>query len=243
MAATGALLFLFVVGHLIGNLQVFGPPELINRYAHFLKSTPEVLWVVRLGMLTLVALHIVTAIQLSAANKAARPVGYAVADAYGAKWQSRYMLVSGLVILSFVIYHLAHFTALLPGINGVGDFSKLKTVMHGETVHDVYAMIILGFQVWWVVLFYLVAQALLFLHLSHGIAAMFQSLGFRNYAWYPRIQCFAKLASIAIFVGYSLIPISIYMRLVGSDYAEKVKAEMKAAALANPAAAAGKETK
>src|SRR5882672_2341363 len=140
MAATGGLLFLFVVGHLVGNLQVFGPPEMINRYAHFLKSTPELLWVVRLGLLALVVLHVLTAIQLSIANKAARPVGYAGGDSYGSTWQSRYMLVSGLVIAAFIVYHLAHFTVLLPGINGVGDFTKLKTVLHGESVPDVYAM-------------------------------------------------------------------------------------------------------
>ena len=153
MAASGALLFLFVVGHLVGNLQVFGPPEMINRYAHFLKSTPELLWTARIGLLVLVVLHIITAIQLAAANKAARPVGYASADSYGSSWQSRYTLVSGLVILAFIVYHLAHFTVLLPGVNGVGDFSKLTTTLHGETVPDVYAMMVLGLQVPWVCLF------------------------------------------------------------------------------------------
>lgn len=226
MAGSGALLFLFVVGHLVGNLQVFGPPEMINRYAHFLKSAPELLWVVRLGLLALVVLHILTAIQLSLANKAARPVEYVTPGAYGSKWQSRYMLVSGLVILAFILYHLAHFTALTPGINGVGDFTKLTTTLHGETVPDVYAMMILGFQVGWVCLFYLVAQALLFIHLGHGLAAMFQSLGLRNHAWFPRIQCFARAASIAIFVGYALIPVSIYMHVIGADYAEKAKASL-----------------
>ncbi len=242
MAGSGALLFLFVVGHLVGNLQVFGPPEMINRYAHFLKSTPELLWAVRLGLLVLVGLHILTAIQLSVANKAARPVGYATPGAYGSTWQSRYMLVSGLVILAFVVYHLAHFTVLLPGINGVGDFTKLKTVLHGETVPDVYAMMILGFQVWWVVGFYLVAQALLFLHLGHGLAAMFHSLGLRNHNWWPRIQLFAKTASVAIFAGYALIPIAIYLHVIGADYADKVRGEMKAAALVQPAVVQGKET-
>ena len=242
MAGTGVLLFLFVVGHLVGNLQVFGSPELINTYAHFLKSKPTLLWCVRLGLLAVVTLHIITAVQLSVANKAARPVGYSGGDAYGSTWQSRYMLVSGLVIAAFIVYHLAHFTVLLPGINGVGDFSKLKTVLHGETVPDAYAMMILGFQVWWVVVFYLVAQALLFIHLGHGLAAMFQSLGLRNHVWFPRIQFFAKGVSIAIFIGYALIPISIYLRIVGSDYAEKVRTEMKAGGLIEPAATiAGKE--
>lgn len=223
MAGTGALLFLFVVGHLAGNLQIFGPPELINTYAHFLQSKPLMVWGARIGLLVLVALHITSATQLSLANKAARSVGYAGGESYGSTWQSRYMLVSGLVIAAFIVYHLAHFTALIPGINGVGDFSKLKTVMHGEEVRDVYGMMILGFQVWWVALFYIVAQALLFIHLGHGLAAMFQSFGLRDHVWWPRIQLFARAASIAVFLGYTVIPASIYMRVVGSDYAEKVK--------------------
>src|SRR5882762_8338390 len=127
MAATGVLLFVFVVGHLIGNLQVFGPPELINTYAHFLQTKPMLLWSARLGLLVVVTLHIVTAVQLTAMNKAARPVGYACDTKYGSTWESRYMMVSGLVIAAFIVYHLAHFKALLPGVNGVGDFHKLET--------------------------------------------------------------------------------------------------------------------
>lgn len=242
MAATGALLFLFVVGHLVGNLQVFGPPELINNYAHFLKSKPLLLWCVRLGLLALVTMHIVTAVQLQALNKAARPVGYAGGESYGSTWQSRYMLVSGLVILAFVVYHLAHFTVLMPGINGVGDFSKLTITLHGEKVPDAYAMMVLGFQVWWVSLFYIVAQALLFIHLGHGLAAMFQSVGLRDHNWWPRIQRFAMVVSFAIFFGYAAIPISIYMRMVGADYAEKKRAELKAAALVEIVPSQGKET-
>jgi succinate dehydrogenase / fumarate reductase, cytochrome b subunit len=241
MAATGVLLFLFVVGHLVGNLQVFGAPELINTYAHFLQSKPTLVWGARIGLLVLVALHITTAVQLSLANKEARPVAYAGGTAYGSTWQSRSMLGSGLVIAAFIVYHLAHFTALLPGINGVGDFSKLKTVLHGETVPDVYGMMLLGFQVWWVALFYLVAQALLFIHLGHGLASMFQTFGLRDHVWWPRIQRFARVASIAIFIGYALIPISIYLRVIGADYAEQKKAELKSAAAVEVAAPAGKE--
>lgn len=243
MAGTGALLLLFVVGHLIGNLQVFGPPELINTYAHFLQSKPLMVWGARLGLLVLVALHVTTAVQLSLANKAARPVGYAGGDAYGSSWQSRYMLMSGLVIAAFIVYHLAHFTVRLPAINGVGDFTKLTTELHGDKVPDVYAMMILGFQVWWVAAFYLVAQTLLFIHLSHGVASAFQSFGLRDHVWWPRIKCVALVASLAIFLGYVSIPAAIYMRIIGSEYGEKAKAELKAAALLEAAPAPGKETK
>lgn len=236
MALTGAALFVFLIGHLVGNLQVFGPPELINGYAHFLKSKPALIWGARLGLLACVALHIASAVTLAQLNAAARPQAYATKGAYGASTASQYMLPTGIVIAAFIVYHLAHFTALLPGINGVGDFSKLTTTLHGETVPDVYAMMVLGLQVPWVCLFYLLAQALLFMHLGHGLAAMFQSLGFRDHVWWPRIQGFAKAASIALLVGYSVIPIAICLRVVGNDYVERKKYDLKAA-VEKPAAA------
>jgi succinate dehydrogenase / fumarate reductase cytochrome b subunit len=226
MALTGVALVMFVLGHLAGNLQVLGTPDLINGYAHFLKSKPALLWGARLGLLACVGLHIAAAVSLQLENKAARPQAYARTAANGATTASRTMLVSGLIILAFVVYHLAHFTALLPGINGVGDFSKLTTVWHGEQVADVYAMMILGFQVWWVVLFYLVAVGLLFMHLGHGVSAMFQSLGFRNHLWWPRLTWLARVASIAIFAGYALIPLSIYLRMVGADYAARARQQL-----------------
>ena len=102
-----------MVGHLVGNLQVFGPPELINTYAHFLQSKPLMVWGVRLGLLVVVGLHITTAVQLSRGEQGG-PAGRLLraATAYGSTWQSRYMLVSGVVIAAFILYHLAHFTVL-----------------------------------------------------------------------------------------------------------------------------------
>jgi succinate dehydrogenase / fumarate reductase cytochrome b subunit len=229
MALSGAALFAFVIGHLAGNLQVLGAPDLINTYAHFLKSKPGLLWGARLGLLACVGLHIAAAISLHLENKAARPQPYAAPPSYGSTTASRTMIVSGLVILAFVIYHLAHFTVLLPGVNGVGDFRKLTTVLHGEPVADVYAMMVLGFQVWWVVLFYLIAQGLLFMHLGHGVAAMFQSLGWRDHVWWPRISCFARGASCAIFLGYAIIPLAIFLRIVGADYAANARHQVTAA--------------
>ena len=235
MALTGLGLFGFVVGHLVGNLQVFGSPDLINAYAHFLKSKPGLLWAVRLGLLAVVGLHVASAVTLARMNREARPVAYAGKSAYGSTLQSRYMLVGGLVIAAFIVYHLAHFTAMVPGINGVGDFRTLTTDLHGETVPDVYGMMVLGFQVWWVALFYLVAQVMLFLHLNHGLASLFQSLGLRNHVWWSRITAFAKVASVAIFIGYASIPTAIFMRVVGADHAQKQRHALQSGA-SQPAA-------
>lgn len=222
MALTGGLLVFFLIGHLIGNLQVFGPPELINGYAHFLKSKPGLLWGARLGLLVLVGLHIASAISLSAQNKAARPVDYAgVRRPYAASLASRTMLISGLVILGFVIYHLLQFTALVPAVNGGVDFRKLETALpDGVRTHDVYAMMIRGFQIWWVSLFYLLAQALLFMHLNHGLASLFQSLGLRNAVWWPRVKILAQVVSVALFLGYASIPVAV-MAGLGKSYVEK----------------------
>src|SRR5688500_5087122 len=113
MALTGLALFGFVVGHLVGNLQIFLGPEAINRYGSFLKSLGEILWAARIGLIVMVLLHIWAAIKLSAENRAARPVGYGNYKPVGSSYASRTMLMSGLIIAAFIIYHLLHFTALV----------------------------------------------------------------------------------------------------------------------------------
>ncbi|MSU37133.1 MAG: succinate dehydrogenase cytochrome b subunit [Pedosphaera sp.] len=207
MALTGAALFLFVVGHMMGNLQVFLGPQAINRYGHFLKTTPEILWPARIGLLACVGLHMIVAVALVAQNRAARPVAYAKVRAHGATAASRTMIWSGLIILTFVIYHLLHYTLTLPSVNGYGlDFSTLRDE---EGRHDIFAMIVMGFQKWPVSLFYFVAVGLLCTHLGHGIGSMFQSLGLKNNVWGPRIAGFARAASVLLFLGYASIPAAV----------------------------------
>src|ERR1700719_396395 len=77
MAISGLTMFLFVLGHLAGNLQIFLGPEAINRYGHFLQSNLEIIWPARIGLIVLVVLHVWAAVSLSIENKKARPVGYA----------------------------------------------------------------------------------------------------------------------------------------------------------------------
>src|SRR6187401_3033973 len=89
MAISGLIMFLFVLGHMVGNLQVFLGPEAINRYGHFLQSNPELIWPARCGLLVLVGLHIWSAIKLSAENKAARPVSYSEYKPIGSSYASR----------------------------------------------------------------------------------------------------------------------------------------------------------
>src|SRR5437016_14495974 len=101
MAISGGALFLFVIGHLLGNLQIFLGAEAINRYGHFLQSNPELIWPARLFLLLMLVLHVWAAVKLSLENKAARPVGYANWEPAGATYASRTMLMSGIIIFVF----------------------------------------------------------------------------------------------------------------------------------------------
>ncbi len=217
MALTGAGLFGFVVMHMLGNLQVFLGQEAINRYAHFLQSSKELLWSARIGLLVMVGLHVWSAVKLSAENKAARPVGYLNNPTpAAASYASRTMLMSGLIIAAFIVYHLLHFTVKVEAVNLVGlDFGKLhEQDLTGRLRADVYRMIILGFKVPVVSVFYMIAVGLLCLHLSHGISAMFQSLGLRNKAWWPVLQQSAKGAALVLFLGYIAVPVAVLLGLL-----------------------------
>jgi succinate dehydrogenase / fumarate reductase cytochrome b subunit len=217
MAITGMALFLFVVLHLVGNLQVFLGPEAINRYGDFLQTNKELLWPARIGLLIIVGLHIWSAVKLSAENKAARPQEYAHHEIVAASYASRTMLMSGLIILAFIIYHLLHFTVQVPAVNLVdSDFSGLHDT---EGRHDVYAMMVIGFSNPLVCLFYIVGQFLLFMHLGHGLGAMFQSLGWKSPAYTPLITKFAKVVSWLVFVGYISIPIAVLLGFIGKEFA------------------------
>lgn len=208
MAVTGLMLYGFVVVHLIGNLQIFIGRETLNGYAHFLKAEPFILWGARLGFLTIVCLHIVTAISLSASNRRARGVtSYDNPSHNGSSLSSRIMLASGLVILLFIVFHLLHLTvgAIFP------DHFNLKD---DKGHHDVYGMVIKGFQVWWVVGLYVFSMILLGFHLSHGLQALFQSLGLKNSKYSPLIDKLALIGWVAIFAGNCAIPVSILLGLV-----------------------------
>src|SRR5579859_6296758 len=209
MAVTGFLLFLFVIAHLIGNLQVFLGPEAINRYGHFLQSNYELVWPARIGLLVIIGLHIWSAAKLSLENRAARPVAYATYQPIGSSYASRTMLMSGLIVLAFVIYHLLHFTAQVQYINLTGrDFTAF---MDQEHRHDIFKMMVVGFNNGWVSAFYIVGMALLCLHLSHGTSSMFQSMGWKNDAYRPILDKAARVLAVLIFLGYTSIPVAILL--------------------------------
>jgi succinate dehydrogenase / fumarate reductase cytochrome b subunit len=207
MAISGVLLFLFVIAHMLGNLQVFLGPESLSAYGAFLKSKPGLLWSMRLILLVIVVFHIVTGIQLALQNRRARPVRYANSKPPYANLASRTVLISGLVIFSFVAYHLMQFTL------GVTN----PEYLHWEDSkgrHDVYRMAVEGFSDPGVTLFYVIAMGLLCLHLSHGVSSAFQSLGLKNKrteSWICRVS---QVAAIVIFVGNSSMPLAVLFGFV-----------------------------
>src|SRR5436190_1964310 len=209
MAISGLIMFFFVIGHLAGNLQIFLGPEAINRYGHFLQSNPELIWPARLFLLLMLVLHIWAAVKLSAENKAARPVGYANWEPAGASYASRTMLMSGIIIFVFIIYHLLHFTVQWEYINlthqNFVDFTD------PAKRHDIFKMMVVGFRNPWVSGFYILGMALLCLHLSHGVSSMFQSIGWKNQIYGRWLDKLARIAAVLIFLGYTSIPVAIWV--------------------------------
>ena len=216
MAISGLVLFLFLVGHMVGNLLLFLGREDINRYAEFLQSTKEVLWTVRVVLLASVAIHVAAAVSLWLENKAARPVAYENPDPVAASYASRTMLMSGLIVASFIIYHLLHYTVKVPAVNLTGaDFGTLQeTLRDGSQRADVHAMMLKGFSNPVVALFYVVGMGLLCLHLSHGASAMFQSLGARSDAYRAFFDKLALAVAAIFFLGFSAVPLAVLLGLV-----------------------------
>lgn len=206
MGITGFALVAFVIIHMLGNLQIFLGEETLNTYAHLLKASAEFLWVFRLGLLAMVVLHLAAAISLVMENKKARGKAY-VKEQNSASWASRTMAVSGIIVLSFVIYHLLHFTAHVvdPG------FSQL---LDENGKPDVYRMVIVGFSNVWISGFYIVGVGLLCWHMSHGVSSMFQSLGFRNARSAPLLDKLAIAVAVVIFLGMTAVPTAVLFKIV-----------------------------
>lgn len=202
VAVTGVILILFIIGHLLGNLQVYLGPEWMNSYAQHLRDLGVLLWAARIGLLVAVLLHIWFTIQLNIDNKRARPEAYRKKEHTKATFASRHMVMSGLIILAFVIYHLAHFTWQIADPR----FRMLRPDALGR--HDVYSMLVLGFQNPIVSAFYIIAMFLLFLHLAHGASSFFQSLGLNSKRLTPRLAFWARVFAWLVFLGFASMPIA-----------------------------------
>jgi succinate dehydrogenase / fumarate reductase cytochrome b subunit len=209
VALTGMMLVGFLCGHLAGNLLIFKGQDALNAYAKGLKDLGGLLWVARLGLLGAFVLHIFLAVRLQMRNRSARPERYQHSGTVQASTASVTMLYSGLLILAFVIYHLAHYTlGLVHASDSGGNLLELHDKL-GR--HDVYTMVLTGFSKWWVSLSYIVAQVVLWFHLSHGISSVFQTLGLNAPKYWPIIRGAGLLLATIIVVGNISIPTAVLL--------------------------------
>ena len=195
MAASGLILFVFVVGHLAGNLQIFLGPDKLNDYAAWLRRTPELLWPARLVLLAALVLHVVASAQIVFANRRARTAPYADKRNIETNYAARTMAISGPLILLYVFYHLAMFTFLVTG--------------PGYSHSDVYRNIVLGFQSPAISIVYIVAMLLLGMHLYHGAWSVLHTLGISSprYRWLR--HGLAPVVAVVITAGYISIPLAV----------------------------------
>ncbi len=202
MAVTGLILFGYVVGHLLGNLQIYSADhQQINRYAAFLHNPANVipLWVIRVALLAAVILHIVAAVQLWLQNRAARPLSYKKKADVPTSYAARTMRWSGVIVGAFIVFHILHLT--------VGSVLPIREIAANQP--DVRYNVITGFQNPWVSGFYILAMILLCMHLYHGLWSMFQSMGFSHPRYTPLLQKGAALVAILIAIGNISIPIAV----------------------------------
>ena len=207
MAITGAVLWGFVIGHMLGNLQIFLGQDTYNGYAAALKGNALLLWGVRGLLLVSVIVHIYSGLRLAALNRAARPVPYAKKRYVKASLTSRTMALSGLTLLAFIVYHLLHFTI------GVTDPQHFHLVDPAGR-HDAYSMFVFGFQNVYVSISYIVAMVLLGMHLNHGASSMFQSLGLNHTRYNGLLQRVGPVSSVLIVVGNIAMPVAVLCNLV-----------------------------
>ena len=205
MALTGLALWGFVLGHMLGNLQVFQGAEPLNAYAEMLHSLGHGagLWAVRAVMLTVVVSHILFGLRLARFNRQARGVQYRVKKQSRTNMASLTMAVSGLLILAFIVFHLAHFTG------GVVQPEFYARDSQGR--HDVFNMVVNGFKTPWIVAIYVVGQTLLLSHLVHGTVSLWQSLGIHHGVWTPALKVIGRGLAIFIVAGNIAMPLAIFL--------------------------------
>ncbi|MEI6072871.1 MAG: succinate dehydrogenase cytochrome b subunit [Verrucomicrobiae bacterium] len=205
VALTGIVLVAFVTGHLLGNFTLYLGQDWLNMYAEHLQSLGPILWLIRLFMLATVGTHVLFIMMLWMENQAARPKKYLASDPVGTTVFARTMRLSGLIVLAFLIFHLAHFTAQV--VNP--SFKTMEAPLDGRQVHDVYSMVVVGFRSAPVSILYIAGLTLLTMHLTHGVGSLFQTLGITNRRIRPLLTGVTHAYAWLLYLGYISIPISI----------------------------------
>lgn len=212
MASASILLFLFIVGHLVGNLKIFLGPDSFNHYAEWLRVAgtplfPEqgVLWLARVVLLAALAVHILAYIDLWRRKRRARSVRYKKYDPQVFSWTSRTMMWGGIAIFAFIIFHLLHLTT------GTIEPSAAYAFEYGNPYENAIA----GFRIWWVTGFYMVGVIALGMHLYHGLWSALQTFGINNPKYNRYRRPTAGVIAVLITVGYLSIPLAVMMGVIG----------------------------
>ena len=215
VAVTGLIMLGFLVAHVAGNLKVFLPdPEPgtadIDAYAAFLRTMGEpllphegALWAMRVALLVALVLHVVCVTQLVLRNRAARPVGYAEFRYRETTLAARWMMISGLLVLAYVVFHILHFTT--------GDVAPGFEFVYGAVYDNVTG----GLAQPVVAGFYIVAMIFLGLHMYHGVWSMLQTLGANNPRYNTLIRRIALLVALIVAVGNISFPVAVLTGMVG----------------------------
>jgi succinate dehydrogenase / fumarate reductase cytochrome b subunit len=202
MAVTGAILFGFVLAHMLGNLQVYLGPEAINNYGVFLRQMLHGtgIWIARAILLAAVLLHIWSATSLTLDSRRARSDGYRQQKWKESTYASRTMRWGGVILLLFIIYHLLHFTT--------------GTVHQSFIEGDVYHNFVAGFRSVPVSLFYIFAMLALGFHLRHGVWSMFQTLGVSHPRYIRMTHVGAWIFAAIIVIGNISFPLAVLAGIV-----------------------------
>lgn len=203
MALSGLVFILFLLGHVLGNLLIFSGQSSLNTYAHWLQQS-SFLWVFRIAMLSLIIIHIILALINFINNRSARPVGYAVSQDIQLSKSAKSMVISGFVILIFIIFHLAHLT-----LGWVNTTSLL--ILDNNQMVDVYNNVVRGFKQPMISAFYLFSMLLIGLHLQHAFKSLFQTLGFHHENFHLFLKYFTPILIIALVLAFSAIPIAVLL--------------------------------
>ena len=205
MALTGLVLLGFLLGHMLGNLQVYLGPATLDSYGEHLKALGPLLWAIRGILLLCFVLHGWMVISLYARSTAARPIGYRKTQTIATSYAAQAMWLSGIVILLFVVFHIAHFT--FPGI-----------AMSSSYVHDehgkVFQNVVNAFQIPWVSGLYVLAMVILGTHIYHGAWSLLQTLGISHPRYDGPLRGLAKTIAVVIVVGNCSIPLAVLAGLV-----------------------------
>ncbi|MBI5419706.1 MAG: succinate dehydrogenase cytochrome b subunit [Deltaproteobacteria bacterium] len=199
MAVSGLFMVLFVIVHLLGNSSIFAGPDGINAYAEKLHGLGPFVWASRLFMLAMLGIHVLFGILVTLDNWSAKPDRYKVKKMLKASFASETMIWTGALLLAFIVYHLLQFTFRVTPDVVLGNDAKGR--------FDVFSMVAASFRFTPIVLIYVAAMVTLFLHLSHGIQSLFQSIGWNNDKTLPTYTRLGKVLAVVFLLGYSAIPV------------------------------------